>query len=122
MIFGRPTNLWLGFVTAAVGFVSVTAVVVFLLDPTAVTTVAGAATGVLGALITLAAGQPPTVAPGGQVNVHAPNVAPDATARLGLAPSGRVTVLDRRHTADQEDPGGLDADRADSVPSPGHDA
>lgn len=96
MIFGRPPNLWLGFATAAMGFVSVTAVVAFHFDPVAVATISGAGTGVLGALITLVAGQPPVVQPGGKVLVHTPNGEPDATATLDIAPSGRVEVQERR--------------------------
>lgn len=79
MIFGRPSNLWLGLVTAAVGFASVTAVTVFHLDPTSVATVAGAGTGLLGAVVALVAGQPPTVKAGDQVNVTTPAGDPNYT-------------------------------------------
>lgn len=72
MIAGRPTNLWLGFVTAAVGLVSVTAVTVFNVDPAAVATLAGAVTGLLGALVVLIAGQPPTVTTGDTIKVITP--------------------------------------------------
>lgn len=68
MIFGRATNLWLGFVTAFVGFVSVSAVVAGA-DPTAVATIGGGATGLLGALVALIAGGTPTVKAGSDVNV-----------------------------------------------------
>ena len=79
MIWGRPTNLWLGFVTAFVGFASVTAVSVFNADPTVVATLAGAGTGLLGALVVLVAGQPPTVKEGDTVNVQTPNGQPNTT-------------------------------------------
>jgi hypothetical protein len=79
MIFGRPTNLWLGFATAAVGFLSVTAVTVFNVDPEAVATIAGAGTGLLGALIALVAGQPPTVNSGDTINVVTPKGQPNET-------------------------------------------
>lgn len=83
MIAGRPTNLWLGFVTAAVGLVSVTAVTVFNVDPTAVATLAGAVTGLLGALVVLIAGQPPTVSPGDKINVVTPAGQPNDTRIVG---------------------------------------
>jgi hypothetical protein len=78
MILGRPTNLWLGFVTAVVGFASVTAVAVFKADPTVVATVAGSATGLTGALVVLVAGQPPTLNPGDAYKVVTPGDAPNA--------------------------------------------
>lgn len=89
MIFGRPTNLWLGLVTAAVGFMSVTAVTVFHADPTAVATLAGAGTGLLGALVTLVAGQPPTLNPGDRYTVVTPAPEPDAqkVANTNMAPA-----------------------------------
>lgn len=88
MILGRPTNLWLGFVTAAVGFASVTAVVVFHADPTAVATVAGSATGLLGALVVLVAGQPPTLNPGDPYTVVTPTGSDNVTkvANTNMAP------------------------------------
>jgi hypothetical protein len=90
MILGRPTNLWLGFVTAVVGFASVTAVAVFHADPTTVATVAGSATGLTGALVVLVAGQPPTLNPGDPYNVEtptgSPNVAKVANTNVTPAP------------------------------------
>lgn len=77
MILGRPTNLWLGFATAAVGFAGVTAVTVFKVDPTIVATLGGSATGLLGAGIALIAGQPPTLAFGDKYHVSTPNGQPD---------------------------------------------
>jgi hypothetical protein len=91
MILGRPTNLWLGVVTALTGAVTVTAVALGL-DPTIVATVAGAFGGVLGAIIALVAGQPPTVAAGGAIAVQTPAGEPNATATVNVAPSGEVTV------------------------------
>jgi hypothetical protein len=81
MIFGRASNLWLGLVTAGVGFTSVVAVTVFHLDPTAVATVAGAGTGLLGAVVALVAGQPPTVNAGDRVNVMTPSGDPNYTIK-----------------------------------------
>ena len=63
MIFGRPTNLWLGLLTAIQGAISVTAVV-FGADPTVVATISGAWAGVFGAIILVIANQPPTLNPG----------------------------------------------------------
>jgi hypothetical protein len=96
MIFGRPTNLWIGFITAGVGFVSTTAIVAFHLDPVAVATIAGSATGVLGALVALVAIQPPTVQAGDRVNVHTPNGDPNSSAALVVTKAGSVEVVDRR--------------------------
>lgn len=84
MILGRPTNLWLGFVTALTGFSSVLAITVFLLDPVAVGTVAGSAGGVLGALIALVAGQPPTVNVGDTVRITTPAGEPTAEVTAAL--------------------------------------
>ncbi len=72
MILGRPTNLWLGFTTALVGFASVTAVAVFNVDPTLVATLAGGVTGLLGAGIALIAGGTPNVQAGDVVKVSTP--------------------------------------------------
>ena len=93
MILGRPTNLWLGFATAAVGFVSVTAVTVFHLDPTAVATVAGGATGLLGAGIALVAGQPPTLAPGDNYSIQTPKGQPDYQATVAAPPAPTTPVV-----------------------------
>lgn len=97
MIFGRPTNVWNGFVLAAVGFLTVLAIDVFKLDPVTVAKVAGSATALLGAIVVVIAGAPPIVSPGGTVQVHTPNGDPNATAKLTIAPSGQVEVVDRRH-------------------------
>lgn len=91
MIFGRPINLWLGFTTALVGFVSVTAVTIGA-DPQIVATIAGSGSGVLGAVIALVAGQPPTVNAGDTVKVTTPAGQPNATTTLDLAPTGEVTA------------------------------
>ncbi len=77
MILGRPTNLWLGFVTAAVGLVSVVAVTMLQADAETVATVSGALIGVLGALIVLVAGGQPTVNAGDTVTVATPKGSPN---------------------------------------------
>jgi len=72
MILGRPTNLWLGFVTAFVGLASVSAVTIFNADPEVVATLSGGVVGLLGALVALIAGGTPTVNSGDTVNVVTP--------------------------------------------------
>ena len=78
MILGRPTNLWLGFTTALLGLISILAVQVAHLDPTAVATVTGAVGVVIGAVIGLIAGQPAVINEGAAYTVvttgDAPNV------------------------------------------------
>ena len=53
MILNRPINLWLGFVTAVVGFASLTAVVLLHADPITVATIAGGVQLLLGAVVAL---------------------------------------------------------------------
>lgn len=72
MILGRPTNLWLGFVTTAVGLAAIIAVTVFDANGDAVATVSGGVGALLGALIILIAGQPPTVTTGDTIKVITP--------------------------------------------------
>lgn len=65
MILGRPTNLWLGLVSALTAFVQVAVVTVAPdINPVAVATVLGALTLLLGAIIALIANQPPAVKEG----------------------------------------------------------
>jgi len=64
MILGRPTNLWLGAAATVWGLV----VAVAHVEPT----VAGLGGAAIGSIITLIAGQPPTVNPGDRVNVTTP--------------------------------------------------
>ena len=71
MIFGRPTNLWLGLVTAVVSGVSF-ALLTAKVDPSVVAGVGAALTGILGALIALVAYQPPTLVPGQTFNIQTP--------------------------------------------------
>lgn len=71
MIFGRPTNLWLGFTASAVGFVALVAVSSGA-DAATVATLSGGATGLLGALIALVAGQPPVLSAGDTFHVTTP--------------------------------------------------
>ena len=78
MIFGRPTNLWLGLVTALLGVVQVTVPTLFpSVDGTQLTVVLGAVGVFLGALITLVANQPPTLNPGDPFRVATPSGQPN---------------------------------------------
>jgi len=65
VIFGRPTNLWLGLVTAGLAFVQVLIVtLVPTADPIAVATIIGSLGGLLAVIIALVANQPPAVKEG----------------------------------------------------------
>jgi hypothetical protein len=87
MILGRPTNAWLGFTTALVGFVSVTAVAAFHADPTIVATIGGSATALLGALVGLVAGQPPTLNPGDKFKTTTPEGQPTYVTTVSTPPA-----------------------------------
>jgi len=82
MILGRPTNLWLGLVTATLGFAQIAITSLHLLpgvEPQSVATVLGALGLLLGALIALVAGQPPTLNVGDAYNVTTPAGEPNVT-------------------------------------------
>ena len=73
MIFGRPTTLWLGLVTAGTAFAQV--LIVTLIpeaNPAQVATILGAFGLLLGALIALVANQPPTLNVGDRYVVSTP--------------------------------------------------
>lgn len=93
MIAGRPTNLWLGLVTALAGAVTVSLIAAGI-DPTLVANLVGAGVTVLGSVIALVAYQPPTVLPNSDVTVQTPSGRPNATATLGLSGAGEVVVKD----------------------------
>ena len=83
MLFGHPTNQWIGLITAAASLVQV--LVVTLLpdvDPATVAVVIGAVTGFLGVLIAFVAGQPPTLAPGDKFVTVTPGDAPNKTVTV----------------------------------------
>jgi len=87
MIWGRPTNLWLGFVTAATGMLSV-ALVAAGVDSTLVANlVGGGLVGLLGALIALVAYQPPTLSPGDTFNVETPKGFPNYQTTVATPPA-----------------------------------
>ena len=89
MIFGRPTTLWLGLVTAGSAFAQV--VIVTLIpeaNPAQVATLLGALGLLLGALIALVANQPPTLNVGDKYVVATPTGAENVTkvANTNLTP------------------------------------
>jgi hypothetical protein len=97
MIFGRPTNLWLGLVTAGVALVQ-GLVVIFVpeADPQQVATAGALIVAFLGAVIALVAGQPPTLNPGDAYKVvttgDQPNVQKVANTNVTpIAPNTGVT-------------------------------
>ena len=74
MIFGRPTNLWLGLVTALLSFAQVLIInVVPDADPQVVVTVLAALGLLLGAAISLIANQAPVLNPGDPYVVTTPS-------------------------------------------------
>lgn len=93
MIFGRPTNLWNGLVVALSGALSATAIVLGA-PAQQVGILAGVWTAVVGAVITIVAGQPPTLNPGDAYTVVTPNDAPNVTkvANTNMAAQPPVQV------------------------------
>ena len=89
MIFGRPTNLWLGLTTAIVGAIQISLVAIGL-DPAIVATVGGAWGTVIGAVILVIANQPPTLAPGDTFKIQTPAGTPNTTGVV--TPPEPVTV------------------------------
>ena len=80
MILGRPTNIWLGLVTAALAFTQVVIVTVRPdINATSVATVLGSLGGLLAVVIALIANQPPTVNSGDTVKVVTPEGQPNYT-------------------------------------------
>ena len=73
MILGRPTNLWLGLVTAALGIIQVVLPTLRPdVDGTQLTVILGAVGLFLGSLIALVANQPPVLNPGDPFQVATP--------------------------------------------------
>ena len=86
MIFGRPTNLWLGLATAIQGAIAVTAVTLGA-DAQIVATISGAWGAVFGALILVVAGQAPTVNPGDTIKVTTPAGQPTYQTTVATPPA-----------------------------------
>jgi len=81
MILGRPTNLWLGLVSALSGAIAATAIVLGA-DGETVGILAGVWSAVIGACILIIANQPPTVSSGDTVNVVTPAGEPNRTVTV----------------------------------------
>jgi hypothetical protein len=91
MILGRPTNLWLGAITAIAGVVTTTLIQLGL-DPVAVGTISGAVVAALGAIVLLVANQPPIVNSGDNIVVQTPSGTPNVPATVTLESSGSVSA------------------------------
>jgi len=81
MIFGRPTNLWLGLITVAVSALT-GGLLLAGVDPTVVAFVGTTVTSVLGAVIAIVAYQPPTVVQGSNITVSTPQGEPNVVATV----------------------------------------
>lgn len=85
MILGRPTNLWLGLVTAITAAIQVSLIALGY-DAVVVGTILGAVGGVLGAAILLIANQPPTVNAGDTIKIATPAGQPNAEISATIPP------------------------------------
>jgi hypothetical protein len=84
MILGRPTNLWLGFLTAATGFIGLVAAATgHPLDPA----ILGGAVGLEGAAILLIANGQQVVNPGDTVTVTTPRGTPNYETTIATPPA-----------------------------------
>jgi hypothetical protein len=93
MIWGRPTNLWLGLATAIVGAISVTSVALGA-DPAIVATLSGAWGGVVGAIILVVANQPPTLSAGDTYTISTPKGQPNYEATVAAPPAATKPVVE----------------------------
>lgn len=88
MLFGRPTNLWVGLITAAGGTLQVLLIaLVPTINAATVATVIGAVVLFLGVLVAFLANQPPTVNPGDQIKVTTPPGQATATVTVPTVPA-----------------------------------
>ena len=88
MLFGRPTNLWLGLITAGAGFAQVLIVTLRPdLNAAAVATVIGSLSAFLGVFVAFLAGQPPTLNPGDTFHVVTPAGQPNAVTTVATPPA-----------------------------------
>jgi hypothetical protein len=86
LIAGRPTNLWLGAVSALLGAIVV--ILANLVPPIIIPgAVVGAITAAVGALIAIIANQPPTLNPGDTFNVVTPAGQPNAVTTVATPPA-----------------------------------
>lgn len=86
MIWGRPTNLWLGLTTAISGAIAATLIALGF-DPVLVGTLAGVWQSVLGAGILLIANQPPTLERGDRYTIQTPKGQPNYEATVAAPPA-----------------------------------
>ena len=86
MLFGRPTNLWLG---AFSGLLGAAVVILANLAPPIVIpgAVVGAITAAVGALIAVVANQPPTLNPGDTFATKTPNGTPNYVTTVATPPA-----------------------------------
>ena len=94
MLFGRPTNQWVGLITAGAALVQVLVVTLAPdVDPATVAIVIGAVTGFLGVLIAFIAGTPPMLNVGDPYTVVTPNDQPNVAkvANSNVTPVPPVT-------------------------------
>ena len=93
MILGRPTNLWLGLVTAAIATLQVILIQAGF-DPVATATILGSIGGLAGIVIALIANQPPTMNVGQNYTVVTPEGQPNVekVANANLTPPPAIQV------------------------------
>jgi len=93
MIFGRPTNLWLGLTSALSGAVAATSILAFHTDPVVTGALAGVWQTVLGAVIALVGNQPPTLNPGDTFKTVTPAGQPNATTVVAVPPAPSTPTM-----------------------------
>jgi hypothetical protein len=92
MIFGRPTNLWMGLITALIGLVALIALLVGA-DPAAVAQLSAALTLVAGSAVTLIANQPPSMNVGQPYTVVTPGDNPNVQKVANSNPTPPAIVV-----------------------------
>jgi hypothetical protein len=94
MIFGRPTNLWLALVTAALAFAQVLIInLVPGVDAIAVATILGSLGGFLAVVITLVANQPPSINVGDPYTVVTPASLPNVEKVANAYPTPPANLV-----------------------------
>ena len=87
MIWGRPTNLWLGVVAQTLAVLQIVLVNIAHTDPVLTATLLGAIGLLVGSLISLVANQPPVVQPGDTVTVKTAGDQPNYTTTIAHPPA-----------------------------------
>ncbi|MFZ0324748.1 MAG: hypothetical protein WAN48_11525 [Actinomycetes bacterium] len=90
MILGRPTALWLGLATAAIGFVSLITEQVGYPIPSPIL---AALTLLVGAIVTFVAGQPPSINVGDPYTVVTPADAPNVEKVANANPTPPANLV-----------------------------